>query len=468
MYEYFDKRRYSDIDLILSAGDLRPEYLSFLVDMLNKRCYYVRGNHDTIYDIEPPLGCLDIDGKVVNHKGIRILGLDGSMWYGGRGIERTEWQMRWKIWKAKFQIWRKRGVDIVLPHAPPKDIHDGKDLCHTGFRSFLKLIEKYKPRYLIHGHIHKSYGYSDEKVTMFQRTKVVNVQGKHIFQIRPRIRKKIIKKEGWWNTAFRLRQESLKSFYAESRARKYLDPINRGIQTVKLDKIVGSVGRPLDFSRNFSIRGIGGKPDIQSRVKSIQEAMQEDRPLPAVELYRIDDEYYVLDGHNRIIAAKGQGQRFIDAHVVEYLPQGDITRRLLIQKRIDFEDETGLGGINLLRQGDYDRLLLQIRNHKNRIEKKQDEKITLKKAAANWSHSLYNPVTGQIKRLELRQYFPKATLGDMYLYLCNQARLRSQQSGEGSCPLPEALEEIGILTKSAKILFSGEGFKERVIKIFRS
>jgi hypothetical protein len=88
--------------LILSAGDLRPEYLSFLVDMLNKRCYYVRGNHDIIYDVEPPLGCVDIDGKVVNYEGIRILGLEGSMWYGGRGVEHTDWQMRWKVWKSGY------------------------------------------------------------------------------------------------------------------------------------------------------------------------------------------------------------------------------------------------------------------------------------------------------------------------------------------------------------------------------
>ena len=61
LYDYFDRERYADIDLILSAGDLRPRFLSFLVSMLNKPCYYVKGNHDTIYSSEPPLGCEDID-----------------------------------------------------------------------------------------------------------------------------------------------------------------------------------------------------------------------------------------------------------------------------------------------------------------------------------------------------------------------------------------------------------------------
>ena len=163
-----------------------------------------------------------------------------------------------------------------------------------------------------------------------------------------------------------------------------------------------------------------------------------------------------------------QGQKFIDAHIVEYLPLGDDSRRLLIQKRIDFEDETGLGGINLLRQEDYDKLLFQIRNHKNRIEERTKEKISIKQAARDWFSSFYRPVTDRIKKLKLRQYFPKATIGDMYVYLCYQAKLRSQKRLEHICSLPEALEEIGILAKATQIILSGEGLKERIMKIFRS
>jgi Icc-related predicted phosphoesterase len=196
LYDHFHKERFSDIDLILSAGDLRAKFLSFLVTMLNKPCYYVRGNHDIVYTEEAPLGCEDIDGKVVNHEGIRILGLEGSMWYGGKGVEYTESQMRWKIFKLKSKIWAKRGVDIVLTHAPPKGIHDGKDLCHTGFSSFIKLIEKYRPQYFLHGHTHASYGYSREKITQVQETKVVNVEGYHTFEIESLMRRKKLVKGG--------------------------------------------------------------------------------------------------------------------------------------------------------------------------------------------------------------------------------------------------------------------------------
>jgi len=157
----------------------------------------VRGNHDIIYDETPPLGCENIDGKVVVYKGIKILGLEGSMWYGGKGVEYTEGQMRWKVRKLAFKIWKKGGVDIVLTHAPPKGIHDGKDLCHTGFSSFLRLIEKYKPQYFIHGHTHKSYSYSKETVTVIGKTKVVNACGYYIFEIEPFIKeeKRLLKVE---------------------------------------------------------------------------------------------------------------------------------------------------------------------------------------------------------------------------------------------------------------------------------
>lgn len=112
------------------------------------------------------------------------------MWYGVKGIEYTERQMRWKIGKLRWKWWRKNKIDIVLAHAPPQGIHDGKDVCHKGFSSFLKLIDKYKPRYFIHGHTHKSYGYSKERITQINGTKVVNVEGYHVFEIGPLVQKK--------------------------------------------------------------------------------------------------------------------------------------------------------------------------------------------------------------------------------------------------------------------------------------
>jgi len=183
LYDYFDKSHFSDIDLILSAGDLRPRFLSFLVSMLNKRLFYVRGNHDTIYVERPPLGCENVDGRIIEYQGIKIMGLEGSMWYGGRSIEYTERQMRWKVFKLRPRIFWKGTPDIILSHASPRGIHDGRDLCHQGFKVFRQLISHYQPKYFIHGHVHLRYGYSRERETLVDQTKVINVSGYHIFEV---------------------------------------------------------------------------------------------------------------------------------------------------------------------------------------------------------------------------------------------------------------------------------------------
>jgi hypothetical protein len=267
---------------------------------------------------------------------------------------------------------------------------------------------------------------------------------------------------------FKTKEKPLKCFYEESRARKYRDWVDRGIQTVEIDKIGGSVGRCLDFDTSFSIKNKGNKQHILTRAEKIKQVfLRKDKPLPPIELYKMDDEYYVLDGHHRIIAAKEQGQKFIDAHVVEYLPLDDTTKRSLIEKRIEFEDKTGVKEINLSRQGDYDKLLLQMKSRKNRREQKIKEELSFKEVASDWFYSLYFPVTEKIKNITLKEYFPDATIGDIYVYLCDQVNLLNRKDGHYEVNLEEALEELGILAKATKATFSGEGVKEKILKVFR-
>jgi len=191
LYDYFDKKHFPGVELILSTGDLESYYLSFLVTMFNKPLYYVRGNHDTSYSENPPEGCRNIDGQLITYKGLRIMGLEGSMWYGGRGVEYTERQMRWKIAKLRYKISRKKGVDIILTHAPPKGIHDGRDQCHQGFQCFRDLIDRYKPQYFIHGHTHLNYNLDDERVSLVGKTEVINSYGYHILEMKNPLASKI-------------------------------------------------------------------------------------------------------------------------------------------------------------------------------------------------------------------------------------------------------------------------------------
>ena len=81
LWDYFERSKFEGIDLIISCGDLDAGYLSFLATLLPIPVLYVHGNHDTKYQTRPPEGCISIDGEYYIYKGIRIVGLGGSMRY---------------------------------------------------------------------------------------------------------------------------------------------------------------------------------------------------------------------------------------------------------------------------------------------------------------------------------------------------------------------------------------------------
>ena len=111
---------------------------------------------------------------------------------------------------------------------------------------------------------------------------------------------------------FKKKAEPLKCFFDENRKLNYLRQADRDIQTVEIDKIKGSVGRCLDFDTKFHSKS-GARES--TRFKKIKQSMAKGEYYPVVELYKMADEYYVLDGHHRISAAKALGWIFIDAHV---------------------------------------------------------------------------------------------------------------------------------------------------------
>jgi len=175
LWDYYKPGKLDGIDLIISCGDLRPSYLSFIVTMARVPVFYVHGNHDGRYEKDPPEGCDCIDDKFVIYRGVRILGLGGSARYRPGPHQYTEKEMRKRIRKLRWKLWWHKGVDIVVTHAPPKGVGDAEDYAHRGFEAFLKLLDKYHPKYLLHGHIHMRYGMDKTRVRQYGDTQVVNV-----------------------------------------------------------------------------------------------------------------------------------------------------------------------------------------------------------------------------------------------------------------------------------------------------
>lgn len=185
LWDYFDKSKFEGIELIISCGDLSPNYLDFLATCCPIPILYVHGNHDVCYNETPPTGCTCIDDKVYVYKGVRILGLGGSMeyTYGGAEHQYTEKAMQKRIRKLKFKIRRKKGFDILVTHAPAYRINDSEDLPHTGFKCFKELMEQYKPRYFVHGHVHINYGRDFVRESKYCETTVINAFERYVIEV---------------------------------------------------------------------------------------------------------------------------------------------------------------------------------------------------------------------------------------------------------------------------------------------
>jgi uncharacterized protein len=195
IYSLNIKERFAGIGCVLGCGDLPPYYLEFVVTMLARPCFYVHGNHNAVEyteggeELRAPRGCVLVEGRSVLHDGLLIAGLGGSIRYNNdSGAQYTETQMLARLWTLAPQLLLNRArhgryIDIMLTHAPPLGIHNGPDFPHRGFRAFLTLMDFFRPRYLIHGHIHRSYGFSDVTETHYKQTIVLNTAGYRLLRI---------------------------------------------------------------------------------------------------------------------------------------------------------------------------------------------------------------------------------------------------------------------------------------------
>ena len=182
-WDYYQPGRLDEFGLMISCGDLKASYLRFLVTMGRAPLLYVHGNHDLTYEQDPPEGCDCIEDKLVTIGGLRILGLGGSPWYSGGRNQYTEKQMARRIRKLGFQLWKAKGVDIVVTHSPVQGFGDGEDYAHRGFECLLPLLDKYKPRYLVHGHVHVNYGANIPRVHQRGETTIINAYERYILEI---------------------------------------------------------------------------------------------------------------------------------------------------------------------------------------------------------------------------------------------------------------------------------------------
>ena len=183
LWDYYRPGRLDEYELIISCGDLKAEYLSFLVTMSKARLLYVHSNHDESYPVGGIDGCDCIDDQLVVYRGLRILGLGGCRQYHPGKVQYTEAQMRRRILRLRYALWRSGGVDLVVTHAPPEGIGDLDDPAHRGFAALRELLDRYHPSYLLHGHVHLRYGADLQRVQEYNGTRVINASERFELQI---------------------------------------------------------------------------------------------------------------------------------------------------------------------------------------------------------------------------------------------------------------------------------------------
>ncbi len=183
LWDYFEKSKLDGVDLIISCGDLKPQYLSFLATFAKVPILYVHGNHDAIYETTPPDGCICIDDDLYVYNGIRILGLGGSQCYNFGAYQYNEKEMRSRIFKLRRKLRKYGGFDILVTHAPALELNDGEDLPHKGFQAFRDLLDKYKPKYFLHGHVHLTYNWQQQRICTYNdTTTVINAYERYLFE----------------------------------------------------------------------------------------------------------------------------------------------------------------------------------------------------------------------------------------------------------------------------------------------
>lgn len=183
LWDHYQPERLAGIDLIVSCGDLKRDYLEFLVTLSGKPLFYVPGNHDKSFVARPPEGCDCLDDTVVSYGGVRFLGLGGCKRYSDGPYQYTEEQMAGRIKKLRRAIKKAGGVDIIVSHAAMTGYGDAEDHAHKGFDCFRQLIDEWQPAYLLHGHVHQNYGSNIPRMVQYHDTTVINAFERYTLEL---------------------------------------------------------------------------------------------------------------------------------------------------------------------------------------------------------------------------------------------------------------------------------------------
>lgn len=238
---------------------------------------------------------------------------------------------------------------------------------------------------------------------------------------------------------------TLLSYDAVKEKLKIGGPIYRGVKTVRVDQIAGSLNRYHEFDNAF----LPKEDQLAGRWQKVDRAFYQDIHLPPVVLYKVGQVYFVVDGHHRVSVAREQKQEFIEAEVRECATRVNITPEIkpedleILGAKVDFLERTGLdklrpdADIKLNVPDGFTRMLEHIAVHRYFMGLDFKRNISEREAVEHWYDKVYLPIVNIIRQSGLLEDFPGKTEGDLYLWTLDHQHYLYQEEGQPLQP-PEA------------------------------
>jgi Icc-related predicted phosphoesterase len=191
------KERFPDVDAILAAGDIPLEYIDYLGAALEKPVFYIQGDHHFYSETgqapkATPADFVSLKARIGQNT-VLIAGASGSCRHNenplqySKSTKYTDKQMFFRLLALVPSLMLNklksgRYLDIFLTHVPPFGINDFNEPAFKSFACYRWFIERFKPKFLVHGHIHM-YDSKDPRVTEYKNTSVVNACGHHVIEL---------------------------------------------------------------------------------------------------------------------------------------------------------------------------------------------------------------------------------------------------------------------------------------------
>ena len=227
-------------------------------------------------------------------------------------------------------------------------------------------------------------------------------------------------------------------------------PIYRGVKTIRVEQIAGSLNRYHEFDRAFLPR----EDQLANRWQKVDRAFYQDVNLPPVVLYKVGEVYFVVDGHHRVSVAREQGQEFIEAEIRECATRVNLTPNIqpedleILGTKVRFLERSSLdhirpdANIKLTIPDGFERMLEHIAVHRYFMGIDLQHDVTDEEAVAHWYDTVYLPIIEVVRKSDILKNFPDKTEGDLYLWTLDHQHYLSKEKGQPLLPPEEAAQKF--------------------------